>query len=238
MWKYCNRSCLPVLAGLLLLSGCGSLGTSAKVAPAAEPQQVTEAQPRKTKRARRKARRAEQKAMEAGAAAPAPEEALAQYGQIVELMEQGMHTEAELALLKFVLAYPEYAAPYVNLGILYMGSDRLEAAERAFEDAVALNPASAAAHNQLGILHRQAGRFPEADQAYQRALEADPDYANAHFNRGLLYDLYLQQTSVALPHYERYFELIGGSDSQVEKWIAELKLRIASEQRTAQVGEQ
>ena len=196
-------------ASVLLLTGCGSTG-----APGA----------------------AKRLSPEAAAEAAVQLATAEQYQGALALMQQQKFLEAELALLKFVLAYPDYSGPYVNLGILYARSGRADKAEEAFRDAIARNPGNAAAHNQLGILYREAGRFEEADRAYQEALAAAPDYASAHFNRAVLYDLYLQQPTIALSHYERYQALSGNADGQVAKWIAELKIRIEAEERAAQVG--
>ena len=86
------------------------------------------------------------------------------------------------------------------------------------------------------MLLRRNGRFIEAEAAYLKAVTASPDYALAHYNLGVLNELYLQRLDAALQHFESY-QRLAGSDKQVEKWIADLKRRVAANQRTANVAE-
>jgi ABC-type Fe3+-hydroxamate transport system substrate-binding protein len=69
-----------------------------------------------------------------------------------------------------------------------------------------------------------------------KAVTVSPEYALAHYNLGVLNELYLQRLDVALQHFEIYQELVG-NDKQVEKWIADLKRRVAASQSTANVAE-
>ena len=69
-----------------------------------------------------------------------------------------------------------------------------------------------------------------------KAVTARPDYALAHYNLGVLNELYLQRLDVALQHFEIYQSLVS-EDKQVEKWIADLKRRVAASQRTANVAD-
>ena len=91
-----------------------------------------------------------------------------------------------------------------------------------------------AVQNQLGVQKRQAGQFADAKAAYERALALDPNYADAERNLAILHDLYLDNPSAALPHFERYQLLTQGADTQVTAWVAELKARIAAVTRTAE----
>ena len=165
-----------------------------------------------------------------------PEAARVSYERALNAMRRGDVTEAELELEQLTLEYPDFAGPRVNLAIIYMDSGRDEAAQAALERALALNPAHAAAHNQLGILMRQQGKFLEAEQAYTDALAISPDYALAHYNLGVLLDLYLQRPEEALPHYERYQDLVEGDD-QVRKWIIDLKRRLGIKEPTSRVAQ-
>ena len=94
--------------------------------------------------------------------------------------------------------------------------------------------ADPAVQNQLGVQQRQAGRFADAQAAYERALVLDPNYADAERNLAILHDLYLDNPTAALPHFERYQLLTQGADTQVTAWVAELKARIAAVTRTAE----
>ena len=78
--------------------------------------------------------------------------------------------------------------------------------------------------------------FLEAEAAYLKAVTAEPQYALAHYNLGVLYELYLQRLDDALRHFERY-QALYGEDPQVEKWITDLKRRVAANRRTANVTE-
>ena len=71
-------------------------------------------------------------------------------------------------------------------------------------------------------------------ELYERALALDPNYADAERNLAILHDLYLDNPSAALPHFERYQLLTQGADTQVTAWVAELKARIAAVTRTAE----
>ena len=94
--------------------------------------------------------------------------------------------------------------------------------------------ADPAVQNQLGVQKRQAGQFADATAAYERALTLDPNYADAERNLAILHDLYLDNPSAALPHYERYQLLTQGADTQVTAWLTELKARLAAVTRTAE----
>ena len=158
------------------------------------------------------------------------------YEQAVAVMASGDFVDAELRLKEFLLQYPAYPGAHVNLAIIHSQNENDAAAQAAIDAALALDPAHPAALNQQGMLLRRNGKFIEAEAAYVKAVTASPDYALAHYNLGVLNELYLQRLDVALQHFEIYQELVGG-DKQVEKWITDLRRRVAAAQRTANVAE-
>jgi tetratricopeptide (TPR) repeat protein len=161
-----------------------------------------------------------------------PERVAAQYAEALQLMKAGNVADAELEFKQLTLAYPDYAGPRLNLGLLYLQSARLAEAQAAFTgvlehssgNAVAAN---AVAANELGITDRKLGKFNAAEAAYLKALEVEPDYAAAHLNLGVLYDLYLGEPQKALEQFERYVA-IAGDNKQVAGWVAELHKRVGA----------
>lgn len=206
------------LAIILLVAGCASSGTDTR--PRA--QQNTDA--------------ASGVVVSGQLDAAIPPEAQTLFEQAVAVMVAGDFVEAELRFKEFLLQYPSYPGAYVNLAIIHTQNGDDAAAEGEIEAALALDPAYAPALNQQGMLLRRNGKFTEAEAAYLKAVTASPDYALAHYNLGVLNELYLQRLDVALQHFERYQELVGG-DEQVEKWIVDLRRRVAASQHTANVAE-
>jgi tetratricopeptide (TPR) repeat protein len=122
-------------------------------------------------------------------------------------MRAGNQSEAEAQFHELALAYPSFAGPDINLGILYRKAGRLVESEQALKAATARNSASAPAWNELGVTLRLRGEFAEAAAAYEHAIAADANYAPAHRNLGVVLDLYLGEPERALTEFERYQEL-------------------------------
>ena len=165
-----------------------------------------------------------------------PAEVQTLFEQATAVMAAGDFLEAELRFKEFVLLYPDYPGAFVNLAIIHARNEDDEATRAALDAALALNPDHPAALNQLGMLLRKNGNFLEAEAAYLKAVTVSPEYALAHYNLGVLNELYLQRLDTALQHFEIYQEIVG-DDKQVEKWIADLKRRVAASQSTANVAE-
>lgn len=165
-----------------------------------------------------------------------PPKAQTLYEQAVGALASGDVLDAEFRFKEFLLQYPDYPGAHVNLAIIYASQGNDKATENSLTDALIIDPEHPAALNQLGMLLRRQGQFMEAEAAYMKAVTADPDYALAHYNLGVLNELYLQRLDLALQHFERYQDL-GGDDEQVTKWIADLKRRLGSTERTANVTE-
>jgi tetratricopeptide (TPR) repeat protein len=158
-----------------------------------------------------------------------PARAIAEYGRAVELAQRGELTEAELEFGQLSAAYPDFAGPQINIGLLRRKAGNLEAAEQALRLATERNPGSAAAWTELGVTLRMRGQFEAAAAAYRRAIGADPTHAAAHRNLGVVLDLYLDRPAEALAAFERYRELTA-EDRQLSGWIAELRQRVARAQ--------
>lgn len=167
-----------------------------------------------------------------------PADATTRYSRALGFMDAGDDARAIVEFEKVIEAYPEYAGPHVNLGIIYSRNGRADAALVELQTAVAICSDCAVAHNQLGILQRQQGRFSEAEQSYLAAIAADPDYALAYLNLGVLYDLYQGRTELALQYYEEYKarhrpDAVEQSDV-VDKWIIDLRRRVDATQKAAE----
>ncbi len=163
--------------------------------------------------------------------APVSPELQRTYDQALAHLKAGRHKEAEQALLALTRRAPELSGPYANLGLLYQRAGRNSEAIAALERAIAVNPRRAMYYNELGIAYRREGKFDMALRNYRQALDRDPGYAPAHLNLAILYDLYLQEPQQALPHYQRYRDLVPAEAATVSKWIIDLERRGRSPQK-------
>jgi tetratricopeptide (TPR) repeat protein len=206
---------LTLLAAMLLLGGCGASGPKPDSAPRQQ---------------------AVGSATQAELRPEIPAQARTLFEQATAVMASGDFLDAELRFKDFLLRYPAYPGAHVNLAIIHINNGNDEAAQASIDAALLLDPSHAAALNQQGMLFRKNGKFIEAEAAYLKAVTASPDYALAHYNLGVLNELYLQRLDTALQHFEQYQSLVG-EDKQVEKWIVDLRRRVAANQRTANVAE-
>jgi tetratricopeptide (TPR) repeat protein len=207
------------LSAIALLAGCHSAPSQPARAPvAAAVPQVSNAPPPSPAGAN---------PAPAADATPIPPRAAQQYSQALQLMKSGRGTDAELEFKQLIVAYPQFAGPQLNLGLLYLHDSKLTEAEAAFKAALQAAPANPVAGDELGIVERRLGKFTDAEAAYLRAISAEPNYAPAHLNLGVLYDLYLAEPQKALEQFERYLE-IAGENKQVAGWVIELRKRVGA----------
>jgi len=74
---------------------------------------------------------------------------------------------------------------HLNLGLFYLGQQRVHEAEAALRAALEVDPRSAPAAVNLADLYRATGRDAEGERVLRRALEQDPKNAAAHHGLGL-----------------------------------------------------
>lgn len=228
-----SRAWLPVVGALVagvLLAAC----SSAPPKPTEEPEQpVTSAPPAAGKSGTAGAvgtpTGAPGAAGAPGATPPVPVPVTARgkadFDRAVGFMRAGNTTEAELEFKQVALQFPQLSSPYVNLGILYRKTGRLDQSEAALKTAVERNDANAVAWTELGATQRLRGEFPTAAESYEKAIADDPNFAPAYRNLGVVTDLYLGDPERALTAFEKYKELTG-EEKPVSTWIAELRIRL------------
>ena len=235
MWSRASTNSLAAVAVALLLAGCGSAPQKPTDAASAPIVSNTDS----GKSGAVKGAKGAPLGTAAAPGAPAPGAAgsntpaaavavtargKADFDRAVGFMRSGNNTEAELEFKQVALQFPQLSAPYVNLGILYRKTGRLDQSEAALKTAVERNDGSAVAWTELGATQRLRGEFPDAAASYEKAITADPNFAPAYRNLGVVSDLYLGDPERALTAFERYKELTG-EEKPVSGWIAELRAR-------------
>jgi len=144
------------------------------------------------------------------------------YRQAITELSQNDLDNAATSFLKMSQSKPNLAGPWANLALIYIKQQQYERADNAVKTALKNNPNMPQALNLAGVIAEQDGRIDAAQKFYEKALINKPDYAIAHYNLALLFDVYLQDISKALPHYQQYMAFSGGSDKNTALWIQEL----------------
>lgn len=147
------------------------------------------------------------------------------FDRAVGLLENKEYERAADLLEKIIERSPGVSAPYINMAIACRQLGKLELAEEYLKTALSLVPEHPAACNEYGLLFRQTGKFNQARAMYEKAIDRFPHYYPIHKNLGILCDLYLNDQTCALEHYEIYSRAIP-QDKQVELWIADLRIRL------------
>ena len=102
----------------------------------------------------------------------------------------GAHTELEqfdLAIenyKKALVAKPDYADAFCNIGIVQQKKGKLKTAIQNYKKAIKINPLHVRAHYNMGIGYKTKGDLERAIACYQQAIKIHPRYAEAYNNMG------------------------------------------------------
>jgi len=149
------------------------------------------------------------------------------FARAVDLLGEEQYDQAIPLLEEVIAQSPNVTAPYIDLAIAYVRNNQSEKAEAQLKTALTLFPGHPVASNEYGLLVRKAGKFAEARAIYEASLEKFPEYSPLHRNLGILCDLYLNDLTCAMTHYEIYSENTP-DDEQARMWIADLKIRMGN----------
>lgn len=130
---------------------------------------------------------------------------------------------AENIFNEFLQDTPELAGPYTNLALIHFKRQEYEQSLELVNKALIRNPEQAQAYQLRAQILVTKRKINEAKKDYIKAVELKPDYINAHYNLALLYDIYLQEITLAINHYEIYLSLIKAPDETTQEWVNHLK---------------
>lgn len=146
-----------------------------------------------------------------------------EYKKALTLLNYDKLDAAKEMFQQFRSDRPELAGPYANLAIIALKNNEPEKALKLVKLALTKNPNLAQALNFLAYLEQVSGEIKSAEKHYKEAIKNKNNYAIAHYNIALLYDVYLQDIESAIPHYERYMELINNEDKNTADWLEQIK---------------
>lgn len=109
------------------------------------------------------------------------------YREAKQLVQEQQTAAAINSFQTAIEVYPNYAAAYHDLGLVYWQSAKYDLAKECFERVIDLDPTSASAQLNLGNVWQQKQQLERAILAYQQAVNIRPDYASAWHNLGLVY---------------------------------------------------
>lgn len=110
-----------------------------------------------------------------------------------------------------VLAKPQNAAAWTELGNLYFDTGQSRKAASAYERSLSIAPDNADVLTDLGIMYREMGEFEKAVTSFRRASSVNPRHENAMFNEGVVLYFDLKRKEDAMKAWQRLLAVNPGA---------------------------
>ncbi|KAB2880524.1 tetratricopeptide repeat protein [bacterium] len=127
------------------------------------------------------------------------------YGSIYNHEEDWQ--SAEVYFKKAIAAQPLKAAPYHQLGYMYLKQKRTKEAVELFKKMVEYDPANANSYDSLGDGYVADNKLDDAIDAYKKAVSVDPKFGPSVFNLAKCYEK-KNMKKEAKDNYKRYLALV------------------------------
>lgn len=113
---------------------------------------------------------------------------------------------------------PEYADPYLSLGITFFTLNEYTKAIEQFKKAIELNKSDA--YNNLGVAYHQMKNYTEAIENYKKTIKLNSKDTFAYYNLGLAYEA-IQEFELALKAFENFLKFSGEEDKNLAAFATE-----------------
>jgi len=120
--------------------------------------------------------------------------------------------------------YPGFSEAQYNLGVSYMGLNKIEDAQIAFEKTLEIDPGYEGALNNLGVFASNKKDYPKAIAYWEKLLAKNPNNLDALKNCASVL-FYTNQPQKALEYYERALKINPNNQGLMEK-IQKVKERL------------
>jgi glycosyltransferase involved in cell wall biosynthesis len=148
------------------------------------------------------------------------------YNYIAKILsEKGLKQEAIKKLEEGIALGLENDTIFVNLGVIYMGQGKLDAAKEMFKKAIGLNSSRAAPHYNLGLIFLKQEQFVEAKDEFKMALRLNPMDARAYLYLAKIYSL-IDQPKKAIHYYQILIDGDHPDKANLIKLVNDLKNKI------------
>ena len=146
------------------------------------------------------------------------------FERAASLMATGQAAASIPILVSVTERAPELAAPYIDLGLAYEQTGKLDEAAAALEKAVANDAKQPLAYHELGLVYRKQGRVALARETYEKGVAVYPSFDLTRRNLGILCEIYLGDLPCALRNYEAYRQA-APEDKDATLWVDDLSNR-------------
>ncbi|MGD1075144.1 MAG: tetratricopeptide repeat protein [Thermodesulfovibrionales bacterium] len=117
---------------------------------------------------------------------------------------------------------PKNVGAWIELGNIFMDSDRFSEAVDSYQKALDLDPKNVNVRVDMGTCYRNIGKPNKAVEEYKKALQINPDHLNAHKNLGIVLAFDLKERAEAIKELEKYLELAPNApDAEKAKQIVQ-----------------
>jgi tetratricopeptide (TPR) repeat protein len=121
----------------------------------------------------------------------------------------GRPADAERLFREVLAADPHSATALTNLGVLYLSTERYDAAIDTLRRAIEADPGLAGPRNSLAVAYGKRGDLPRAVAEWQQALAAEPNRPDILYNLGTAL-LQLERRDEAVQILERFMAVAPG----------------------------
>jgi len=144
-----------------------------------------------------------------------------------DLLKKFSPQEVSTSELKNQVPGEEQASSLMKKAQTLALSNKTQEAIELYLELLRIFPDNPDIHYNLATQYLKSAKYEDASQAMMQVIKLNPKDKDAYYNLGILYELFLNDTNLAITYYKKYLELNPKAVDRklVESWIESLQVK-------------